>query len=51
MDSHLVLELKPNVESELRSDVQTLAAVLALLRGLAKEANVRRQKEQRANAA
>ncbi len=43
MDGNLVLELTSKVESELRSDVQSLkpeeAAVLALLRGrLAKEA-------------
>ena len=54
MDGNLVLELKSKVESELRSDVQSLkpeeAAVLALLRGrLAKYRPA--SKKQRANAA
>ena len=56
MDGNLVLELTSKVESELRSDVQSLkpeeAAVLALLRGrLAKEAERPVSKKQRANAA
>ena len=56
MDGNLVLELTSKVESELRSDVQSLkpegAAVLALLRGrLAKEAETPASKKQSANAA
>ena len=56
MDGNLVLELTSKVESELRSDVQSLkpeeAAVLAILRGrLAKEAERPASKKQRANAA